>query len=449
MPIVSAAVLVGLADLAGFGQGEPLDRQFQAASAAYNAGQFADAARRLEQLVRQAPESFEVQELLGLTYSAESDDRKASEHLEKAVRLKPDSAPARTNLAANLLRTGNRGPAEREFKQALKLEPHSFDANHNLGELYVQSGKLTEAEPLLAEAQKIKPAAYDNGYDLALAELELGKLNDARQAVHDLLQRKDTAELHNLWAQIEEKDGKPVAAANQFEIAAHADPSESNLFDWGSELLLHRTLEPAIAVFRRGTERYSNSPRLAIGLGMALYSRGKYDEAILSLVKAADLNPSDSRPYLFLSRAYASSPVHADEVIARFRRFAELEPQNPRALYYYAMSLWKGKRAQDGGLDVQQIESLLRKAVALDPSLADAHLQLGNLFSEQSKYAESVPEYVKALENDSELADAHYRLGQAYVHTGAKDQAEKQFAIYQQLRAEHLAEIDKQRAEIR
>ncbi|MGH9566981.1 MAG: hypothetical protein ACRD4I_13415, partial [Candidatus Angelobacter sp.] len=44
---------------------------------------------------------------------------------------------------------------------------------------------------------------------------------------------------------------------------------------------------------------------------------------------------------------------------------------------------------------------------------------------------------------------AHYRLAQAYVHTSQKDVAQKQFKIYQEQRAEHLAELDKQRAEIR
>lgn len=426
-----------------------LDRQFRAASAAYDAGNFAEAAAALEELLHEAPESFEVHELLGLAYSAEGQDGKATEHLQKAVRLKPDSAAARTNLAANLLRRGNPGAAEEQFTRAVQIEPRSFDANHNLGEFYVQAGKLAQAVPLLARAQKIKPAAYDNGYDLALADLELGKLADARQSIHDLLQRNDTAELHNLLAQVEEKDGKAVPAANEFEIAAHMEPSENNLFDWGSELLMHRTLEPAIEVFRQASARYPNSPRLAIGLGMALYSRGKYDEAIQSLLKAADLNPSDPRSYLFLSRAYDSSPAQADEVIERFRRFAELQPQNPRALYYYAMSLWKGKRAQDASLDVHQIESLLTKAVTLDPNLAEAHLQLGNLYSDQSKYGEAIPQYKRALETTPDLADAHYRLGQAYVHSGEKDQARAQFAIYQQLRAQHLAEVDKQRAEIR
>ena len=165
--------------------------------------------------------------------------------------------------------------------------------------------------------------------------------------------QKNTGELHNLLGQIEEKDGKFVAAANEFETAAHMDPSEDNLFDWGSELLLHRTYEPAIDVFQQAAQRYPNSPRLMIGLGMALYSRGKYDEAVKALLTAADLNPSDPRCYLFLSKAYDSSPNQADEVIQRFRRYSELQPSNALAQYYYAMSLWKGKRAEDSSLDLQ------------------------------------------------------------------------------------------------
>jgi len=73
--------------------------------------------------------------------------------------------------------------------------------------------------------------------------------------VQDLLKTKNTAELHNLLAETEEKDGKFVPAANEYETAAHMDPSEGNLFDWGSELLSHHTLEPAIDVFRHATDR--------------------------------------------------------------------------------------------------------------------------------------------------------------------------------------------------
>jgi tetratricopeptide (TPR) repeat protein len=428
---------------------EQLDRQFQAALAQYDSGRFREAGRTLEDLLRRVPNSFEVHELLGLVYSAESEDVKASEQLKKAVELNPASAAARTNLATNLVRLGKLPAAEAHFKKAIELEPANFDANHNLGELYVHAGKIAQATLLLEKAQRANPASYDNGYDLSLAYIETGRLSDAREQVQNLLRQRNVAELHNLLGEIEEKDGKFVAAESEYETAAHIDPTESNLFDWGSELLLHRTLDPAVEVFQQAAARYPTSPRLAIGLGMALYSRGNYDEAVKALLQAADLNPSDPRSYLFLSKAYDSSPSQADAVIQHFQRFAELEPKNARALYYYAMSLWKGHRAHDAAGDRSQIESLLTKSIALDPNLAEAHLQLGNLYADESRFADGIREYQKALQSNSDLADAHYRLGQAYVHTGQKEHAQEQFEIYQQLRAQHLAELDRQRAEIR
>jgi len=424
------------------------NHQFQSAVAQYNAGQYAEAAAQLEKLVPQVPNNFEAQELLGMVCASMSEDAKAIEHLDAAVRLQPNSAAARTNLAASLNRLGRSELAAEQFLKALALAPLEYNTNHNLGEFYIQAGKIAEARPLLEQAQHIDSSAYDNGYDLAMADMLTGQLAQGRQVVEDLLQKKNTGELHNLLAQIEEKDGKFVAAANEYEVAAHMDPTEDNLFDWGSELLLHRTYEPAIDVFRAASQRFPNSPRLMIGLGMSLYARGLYEDAVKALLKAADLAPAEPRCYLFLSKAYDSSPSQADEVIQRFKRYAELEPNKARAQYYYAMSLWKGKQADGSGLDIQEVESLLKKSIALDGSIPEAHMQLGNLYADQHQYEKSVPEYVRALALNPNLPDAHYRLGTDYVHMGKKDRAQDEFAVYQKLRAQHLAEVDKERADV-
>jgi len=429
-------------------QKQKLDRQYQSAVAQYEAGRYAEAAAQLEKLLPYAPDSFAIHELLGVVYAALAQDAKALPHLEEAVRLKPDSAAARTNLAASFSRSGKPALAGEQFRKAVELEPQGFDANHNLGEFYIESGKIADALPLLERAQRIDPTSYDNGYDLAMADLLTGRLAEARQAAQALLHIRNSGELHDLLGEIEEKDGRYLEAVNEFEVAAHMDPSDDNLFDWGSELLLHRTYEPAIEVFKEATRRYPQSPRLMIGLGMALDLGGKFDEAVSALLKAADLDPSDARCYLFLSKAYDSSPSQAEEVIQRFRRYAELQPGNPLAQYYYALSLWKGKRAEDASLDMKTVESMLRKAIALDETLPEAHVQLGNIYADQHEYEKSIPEYVRALELNPNLSDAHYRLGTDYVHVGQKDRAQKEFEVYQQLRAQHLAEIDKERAEV-
>ena len=431
------------------GQKEQLQRKFQEAVELYDSNRLPEAAARLEGLVHQLPQSFDVHELLGMVYSSQGREQDANEHLQKAARLNPNSAAARTNLATNLVKLHKLGSAELEFKKAQSLEPASYDTNHNLGEFYLAAGKLSEAIPPLARAYQIKPDAYDNGYNLALAYAETGKNANAKTVVQELLARRNTAELHNLLGEIEEKNQNFIAAEHEYESAAHMDPSESNLFDWASELLLHRTLDPAVDVFRSATERYPNSPRLAIGLGMALYSRGNYDDAVKALLHAADLDPADANCYYFLSRAYDSSPGQADEVIQHFRRFMELQPQNARAPYYYAMSMWKGRRAQDASVDFQQIENLLKKSIDLDPKFAEPRLQLGNLYSDQKKYEPAIPLYERALALNADLADAHYRLGQAYVHVGRKDEAQQQLTVYQKLRTQHLADLDRQRAEVR
>jgi tetratricopeptide (TPR) repeat protein len=452
---VALGRLIACASLAAFSlaaaqdsTSKPLDSEFQSAVSAYNAGHFADAAAELEKLLPRAPKSFEAHELLGLVYAAESKSPQSLEQLQIAVRLKPDSAAARTNLATGLLHAGNSALAEEQFRKALALEPNDFQANHNLAEFYLQSGKIAQALPLLERAQQINPSSYDNGYNLALAYFLTGRQNESRELINKIAQQQDTGELHNLLGKIDEKDGKFVEAANEFETAARMEPSEDNLFAWGSELLLHRTYDPAIQVFQQATLRFPNSPRLWAGLGMALYARTRYEESIKALLTAADLSPKDPRCYLFLSKAYLSSPNQADEVIQRFRRYSELEPDNAMAQYYYAVSLWKGKRSQTSSINYPLIESLLQKSIALDGKLAEAHLQLGILYADQHEYAKSLPEYTRALELNPNLADVHYRLGQYYVHAGQKDHAQQEFQTFQQLQAHHMAEVDKERAEV-
>lgn len=444
-----AAAVLALPWFGAAGGQENKDELYRAAVTAYEARRYAEAVAPLEKLVKEVPDTFEVQELLGLVYAAQGADGKANEHLAKAVQLRPRSAEARSNLAASYARLGKMDLAQEQFAKAAELEPDNYETNHNLGEIYIRRGMVPQALPYLERAQRLNATSYDNGYDLSLAYMLTGRLGDARTAVQQLLKIKETAELHNLLAQIEEKDGNFVKAANEFQAAAHLEPSENNLFDWGGELLLHRTLDPAVQVFEEATKRYPNSARLMVGLGMAYYARGNYDDAVKAFLRGADLDPTDARCYKFLSRAYDSSPSQANEVIERFRRYAELRPDDGRAQYYYAISLWKGKRAQDLTLDLKQIEGLLQRAIAADPKLAEAYVQMGNLNSDQGKFAEAIPQYQRALELDGDLTDAHYRLGQAYVRTGQRDKGQEQLTVYQKLREQHLADVEKQRADIR
>lgn len=451
MALLGAVALIAMSvrPAASSQNSKELDRAFQSALSDYNAGDFAAAVKGLEVLAGRAPENFDVQELLGLAYSAQGKDAAARPHLEKAVRLKPSSASARCNLAVNLAKLGKTGPAESEFKKSLALDAKNAETNHDLGEFYIRGGNLKAAIPFLEQAERLEPAAYDNGYDLALAYEQTKQWKPAQELIARLVEQKDAAELHNLLAEVDEGAGDYVAAANEFERAAHLDPSESNLFDWGSELLEHHTMDPAVQVFSDGLARYPDSARLAVGLGLAYFLRSSYDDSVRALLKGIRLAPGDARAYYFLSKAYDMSPNLADNVIRAFEGYAEQEPGDARAAFYYGMSLWKGKRSENSDAVLGQVESLLKKSAALDPAFADAPLQLGNLYSQEHRFDEAVPAYLAALRLDASIPDAHYRLGQAYVHLGKKELAAKEFELHQTLYQKHLAEVDEQRSKIR
>ena len=108
-------------------QDQERDRLFQSAVAQYESGHYADAVPPLEKLLHEVPESFEVHELLGLAYAAQSQDTKANEHLAKAVRIKPDSVAALSNLAASYARLGKFNLAIEQFTKAAGLAPTNFE----------------------------------------------------------------------------------------------------------------------------------------------------------------------------------------------------------------------------------------------------------------------------------------------------------------------------------
>jgi len=301
--------------------------------------------------------------------------------------------------------------------------------------------------PYLQQAQRLNPAHYVNGYDLSLAYLETGDLANASRQIRELLSYQNTAELHDLLGEAEEKAGHYVPAANEFQIAAHMDPSEKYIFDWGNELLLHRGYEPAVKVFTSGVERYPKSAMLHIGLGVAFYSLGFYDEAARALCRATDLAPSDPRPYLFLGKMFDISLNESEEVTIRLKRFVGLQPRNALASYYYAMSLWKGQRGQGLKVNKGLITSLLQRSAALDPKLPDPHLQLGILYAGDEKHEEAGREFQQAIRLKPDLADAHYRLGQAYARVGNKTLAAQEFELYQRFHKQEMAEDEKRRDE--
>jgi tetratricopeptide (TPR) repeat protein len=366
----------------------------------------------------QTPEFFDEPQftVAGVTQATNSGGHgsdtvlRTTEALAKAtVSLSKESAGSSTVATSTA--------TERSLRDAVGSEPENFEANRRLGKLLVDNGRAAEGVPYLERASRLNPR---------------------------------DPELHHLLGDVEEKLGNPLDAVREYQRAAELDPSEPNLFDWGTELLTHRALEPATEVFTKGNRQFPKSVRMLIALGVAWYARGSNDQAAQCLVNASALAPDNPTPYLFLGKMQSAEGTPSEGSVERLRRFAQLQPDNALANYYYAVSLWKqSASAVDPGRDNDRdtersarVELLLQHAVHLDPKLGAAYLQLGILYSQRKDFSRAISAYRKAIEvnpeqvsreSDETLEVAHYRLAQAYLRTGDKAKAQQELQLHDRL----------------
>jgi len=344
-----------------------------------------------------------------------------------------------------------RSGEEESLRKAADREPNNFEANRQAGKLLVDNGKAPEALVYLERASQLSPSDYETAYALAFAHADTGQYERARTEAQSLLARQNNAsqeqaELHRLLGDVYEKSGQPLDAVREYQRAAELNPSESNLFDWGADLLLHRAYEPALEIFTKGNHLFPRSARILAGLAVTAYARGAYIEALQYLCDASDLNPIDAQPYLFMGKMLTLQSAQPSCVQEKLARFVALQPANALARYYYALSLLSHQENSADG--EKRVESLLKKAIELDPKFGAAYLQLGILYSDRGDSSKAIAAYQEATNADPGLKEAHYRLARAYSREEEKSKAQSEFQLYRQLSKKAEEDSERQRREI-
>ena len=408
------------------------------------------------------PEFFDEPEftVAGVTEAMNPGGHGSDTSTTEALAKETASLPVtKSNTGATSSRTAwvsssSSAAVEDSLRREAEREPGNFDVNHQLGKLLLDVGEVAEAIPYLEHATRANPGDYENAYELALAYARDGQYERARTQTQTMLaaqhtagrelDRQEQAELHQLLGDVDEKLGNSLEAVREYQLASELNPSEANLFDWGTELLIHRAFEPATEVFTEGNRLFPRSARMLAALGVSWYARGSDELAVERLCQASDLNPGDPNPYLFLGKMQSVENAQSTCMMEKLGRFVRLQPENAQANYYYALGLSRRNDADD----LAHAESLLEKAVRLDPKLAAAYLQLGVLYSQRGDSSKAVSAYLEAIAANPGLVAAHYRLAQAYSRSGEKSKAEAELRMYDQLSKKTAEEAERDRREI-
>jgi predicted Zn finger-like uncharacterized protein len=287
------------------------------------------------------------------------------------------------------------GQARSEYEQILKKSPRSARALHALATLHRQQNELDDAVSRYEGALEADADHVASGIELADLLLVVRKDKDKGEAaLTPLLTKEKKAEMGPaelgkalaLQAEVRVLESKPQEALPLFEEALKADPK--NAFAKGRlarVLAILNQPDKAYPLFRDASTSSPDNLEYAEGYLSTLILLGKMDEAT-KVVATAN---------------------------ARF-------PGN-------AMISYLAGRVSDALDDSKAAEDGYKRAIAADPSIADAYLYLSRLYVRFRRYNDARPILEQGLEKDAKNAALHVGMGELAYYEREFDRAGKEF----------------------
>ena len=131
----------------------------------------------------------------------------------------------------------------------------------------------------------------------------------------------------------------------------------------------------------------------------------------------------------FMEACAAEDRGEIEEAEKLYRKALEIDPQLASA-----MTNLGNLRHRAG--DTAEARRLYEKALEHDPGLAEARYNLGNLLEDLGETDLAISELVRVCQQAPDFADAHYNLGIALVRAGSKARARRHLHRYLELDTE-------------
>ena len=389
--------------------------------------------------------NYQIDESLGLVYADKNDLPRAEPLLAAAIQERPASDVAHVNLGIAYFKLHQIHRAARELERAVQLNPANGQAQGALGQAWMLLRQPAKAAPAFDAALQTDPDDPDLLYNAALARYDNRQPALAASLLARMPGVASSASAQSLYADTEEQLGHYKQAAEHYVSAAQLDPSEENVYRLGVEFLRHWTFGPAIREFAAGLKNFPDSRRMQLGLGIAYYGNGNYDQAIPVFADLLAADPTNTLDAQLFGRTCIVLTEGLNPRCASLIQFAKLHPHNAVLATYAADSILHKPSSPES---LQLAQNLLRSAVTAEPDLAEAWLDTGMLLQMESKWNDSIAPLERAIRLQPDSAQAHYRLARAYERAGRHEDAKKQVALFQRYSKQQASSLDSRMQEI-
>ena len=352
---------------------------------------------------------------------------------EEAIQLDGQDVIALNNAARLMIEAGRAQEALLRIRQVLTLAPRYADARNNRGVALEHLGRLQDAEYAYRGALMVNPRHARAINNLGALRLRRGQPDEARADFERALALDPTLEEARLnVARSQDHNRLDAGYVQSLETRAAAHPHDAGaqvqaLAARAAQQASTGALEAARATLLRALEADPRNPALLNNLGVVQDQLGNDRDAMLRFQEAAALDPSlhvvrnnvgivhVHRGALDLARGvfeslirdaprfhrahYNLGVLHAAQgdvlrALQSLRRARALAPNDPHTIY----NLGLVRRRMGAPPRVEH--HYYRRALGIDPGLAEAHLGMGTLLAS--------PETPAALRNPSQ-ARTHLR----------------------------------------
>jgi Flp pilus assembly protein TadD len=318
------------------------------------------------------------------------------------------AAMAKARQSYELARAGNLEQAAAVMREAIALEPANALLHSALGGILARQDKREEARSSFAEAVRLDPANTVLRLQLARLQMQTGQWEPA----YENLRQVDAAQPGNA------------------EVRALLEEAACEL---GAEWARARRFKAGQALARDAARRFPDSARVHEMLGLFETRNQENVLAVEAYRKARELAPDSAGAAAGLAIAQAAAGMTADaaatleNALGQFPKDATL-----RQVYGVLLLKWSetdpARRAKGA--------ALLEEALALDPGLAEAHYQLGNLALGEGRAQEAVERLEAALRNGERSSRVWFALARAYRRAGRAADAEAALERFRAQKAE-------------
>ncbi|MBW8000884.1 MAG: tetratricopeptide repeat protein [Planctomycetes bacterium] len=324
-----------------------------------------------------APDFYPSYVSLGAISFEQKKNDLAVKYFTKVLELKPDYHRAHNALGLAFLDMGELEKAAGYFQTALKLRPYDEGGHNNLGLAFSRQGKLREAVEEFESALRLRSDSHQTHSNLGATLVEMGKLNEALIHYQKALELKpDYAGAMASIADLLQRQDKNAEAVIYYQKLIALVPGNSQLHHSLAVVLTKMgELELAIEHYKKAIELVPDAPQLHHDFAVALLESGKIKRAI-----------------------------------DHFKKALEIEPDNFKTRKNLAILLFQTGQFE---LAIQYFEYILnvdKNSPEMEKMLAIAYAKYGTAFKNQSKFAQAIVYWKKAIAINNNFIAVHNNL---------------------------------------